>query len=225
MIVIMKLRIVEEFTKQSIQNIYSIMFDEFLNYSEELGFCTNSDVNYEVKWMRNGATRALGQCRLKGTSYRGGSEIVSYEVALNPFLLEFDDTNQSMIKDVIAHEFCHTLPDCYNHGTEFHKKAKLIYDLMGYKIDTKADQETSKHFNNIIMNEPPYKVVCDNCGAEQKFVRLTQQLKNASYYKCSQCNKPYLVTYKLDKRTGQYKELIPRKTIDAIRELHHIPAI
>jgi len=98
---------------------------------------------------------------------------------------------------------------------------------MGYKIDTKANQDTSKHFNNniIIMDEPPYKVVCDNCGAEQKFVRLTQQLKNASYYKCFQCNKSYLVTYKLDKRTGQYKELIPRKTIDAIRELHHILAI
>jgi predicted SprT family Zn-dependent metalloprotease len=216
----------EEFTKQDVQSIYSQMYDEFLDYSEDIGFCENSIVNQDVKWMRTNNTRVLGRCHKLNDTYRIGRELETFDIELNPYLLNLDDVNERIIKDVIAHEFCHTLPGCYNHGKEFHEKAKMIYDLMRYKIDTKADVDASSYFKKAqTVGDTPYKVVCDYCDAEIKFPRLNNNVKECWQYHCKKCGKPYLVPYKLNKKTGEYEELIPRERINALRDLYNIPPI
>lgn len=215
--------LIEEFTKEHVQDIFQQMFDEFLDYSEDLGFCQDCIVDTDVYWMSRTNTRALGRCIKLKPELRMGRELKHFKIELNPFLLNLDDTNERVIKDVIAHEFCHTLPDCFDHGKEFHEKARLIGELMGYKIDTRADVDASAYFKKAqTVGDTPYKVVCDNCGAEQKFPRLNDKVKEAPYYRCKQCGKPYLVPYKLNKRTGEYKELFPRDQIDALRTIYHI---
>ena len=218
--------IFEQYNKQDIQNIFSDMLDEFMDYSNELDFCTWAEVNPKLRWMRAGATKTLGQCIKTGSDVHNGKVFALYDIALNPMLLEYEDGGKKFIKDIIAHELCHTLPGCYNHGTEFHNKAKLINDLMGYTIDTKADMESSAYFMKVLNSLPaPYKVICDNCGAESSFNKITNQIKNAYQYRCSHCGKPYLVPYKLNKKTGEYKELDDRSYIDAVRELYGIPKL
>jgi predicted SprT family Zn-dependent metalloprotease len=218
--------LIEQYTKQDIQNIFSNMFDEFLKYGDDLDFCTWSIVKPQVSWLRSNATRALGTCKKVGTDIQDGRIMPIFEIYLNPLMLEYEDINEKFIKDTIAHEFCHSLPGCFNHGPKFHEKAKLIYDLMGYHIDTKADIESSTYFNKILKSAPsPYKVICDNCGAETSFNRLTDKLKKSYQYQCSHCGKPYLVTYKLNKKTGEYKELDNREFIDAVREIYGIPPL
>ena len=218
--------ILEDFTKQDVQEIYTEMFDEFTDYSDDIDFCTDCIVNRNVKWFNRVNTKTLGRCVLVGTSYGAGREIKVFDIELNPFLLNLGEDNVNVIKDVIAHEFCHTLPDCQNHGKEFHRKAKIIYDLMGYKIDTKADVDASSYFRQAqTVGNTPYKVICDNCGTEQNFPRLNDKIKNAWQYSCKQCGKPYLVPYKFNKTSGKYVELIPREQIDALRQIYKIPPL
>jgi predicted SprT family Zn-dependent metalloprotease len=215
--------ILEEFSKDQVQNIFQQMFDEFLDYSEELDFCQDCIVDTDVYWMSRVNTKVLGRCVKLKDEYRMGRELKHFKIELNPFLLNLDDANEKVIKEVIAHEFCHTLPDCLNHGKEFHRKAKMIYDLMGYKIDTKADVDASNYFKLAqTVGDTPYKVKCDNCGAEQKFARLNDYVKNSWQYVCKQCGKPYLVSYKLNKSTGNYVELISREKLDALRRLYGV---
>lgn len=220
------IRLVEQYTKDDIDRMYKEVYDEFTDYSEDLDFCINAVVEYDVQWMRGGATKALGKCERTGVTYGGGREIEHFVVKINPFLLNNEDTNDKVIKDVIAHELCHTLPGCLNHGKEFHAKAKLIGDLLGYHIDTRADAEASNYFRQSqVSGDAPYKVVCEYCGAEQKYPRLNDKIKKAYQYKCAKCGKPYLIAYKFDKRKGEYKELEDRSFIDAFRELYKIPPL
>ena len=218
--------IFESYNKQDIQNMFSDMYDEFMNYSDELGFCTFAIINPDIKWLRANATKKLGECRKIKSDVHDGRIMNVFDIALNPLLLEYEDGNDKFIKDIIAHEFCHTLPGCFNHGAEFHNKAKLINNLMGYHIDTKADMESSAYFMKVLNSQPaPYKVICDNCGAEQDFRKINSQLKNPYCYKCAKCGKPYLVTYKLDNRTGKYKELDDREFINHAREFYGTPPL
>ena len=223
--IILKL-LYESYTKQDIQRIFSEVYEEFNDYSEDLDFCTQAIVNPDVKWLRSNATRSLGTCRQVDTRYGGGMELPVFDIHLNPVLLEYDSEYENQIRDVIAHELCHTLPGCQNHGKEFHNKARIIGDLLGYKIDTKADADASAQFVKVRdANGAPYKVKCDNCGAEREFPKLNDQIKKSYYYKCAQCGKPYLVPYKLNKRTGEYTELDSRQMIDAIREMMGVPPL
>ena len=211
--------IVEDFSKNDVQEIFSDMMQEFLDYSDDLDFCTDAIIDQQVKWTRSNATRKLGHCKLVGTDYRGGREIKLFEIALNPILLQYEDTDLQMIKDVIAHEFCHTLPNCQNHGKEFHNKARLIGSLMGYKIDTKADEESSKVFMSKLNDNAPYLVKCENCGTEMKFPKLIEKVKESYKYRCTKCGKAALMSYKLNKKTGEYQEFLDRQMIDAFRSL------
>ena len=215
----------EAFTKEQVQQIFDEMYDEFLDYSDDLDFCTQARVDRNVKWTRTNATRKLGHCKFKGYDYGGCMEISLYEIALNPALLRLADKDERVIRDVIAHEFCHTLPDCLNHGPEFHRKARIIKDLMGYHIDTKIDEEGGALFVQALMSEgAPYKVICQNCGAESEFPKLTPQIKEAHQYYCKKCNQPYLIAYKLNKKTGKY-EIYNKNAVDTFRYFHKLPFI
>ena len=218
--------LIEQYSKQDIQNIFSDMFDEFMIYSDDLDFGTWTIVKPQVTWLRPNATRALGKCKKVGAEVHDGKLMPVFEIALNPLMLEYENANEKFIRDTIAHEFCHSLPGCFNHGQKFHDKAKLIHDLMGYSIDTKADIESSTYFNKILNSMPsPYKVVCDNCGAETSFPKLTDKIKKSYQNQCGHCGKPYLVSYKLNKKNGEYEELESREFIDAVRELYGIPPL
>lgn len=217
--------IYESFDKQDIQKLFSEVYNEFTDFSDDLGFCIDAIVNPDIEWTRTNATRKLGDCHRVGYKYCGGREIPVFQIRLNPAILEFDSSYEDNIKAIIAHELCHTLPGCFNHGKEFQTKGKLIQDLLGYYVNTKADEETSKYFNNALLAKPAYKVICDNCGAESDYTKLDDKLKKSWQYKCSSCGKPYLVTYKLNKKTGEYKELEDREFIDAFRKMMNIPLL
>ena len=78
------IRLVEQYTKDDIDRMYKEVYDEFTDYSEELDFCTDAIVDYDVQWMRGGSTKALGKCRLIGHTYGGGREISNFVIQINP---------------------------------------------------------------------------------------------------------------------------------------------
>jgi predicted SprT family Zn-dependent metalloprotease len=126
-----------------------------------------------------------------------------FKISLNPAMLNFEEDGERIIKDTIAHELCHTLPGCFNHGSEFHRNAQLIRQGLGYYIDTKADVDASAYFRKYLP-DAPYKVICDKCGNETSFARIQGVVENPIQYSCAKCDGS-VSSYKLNKSTGEYE--------------------
>ena len=98
--------IYESYSKEAIQKLFSEVYKEFTKFSDDLDFGKEATIKPEVGWLRTNATRALGQCVAVGKS----NERSIYEIKLNTAFLNFDTAKEKEIKEIIAHELCHTLP-------------------------------------------------------------------------------------------------------------------
>ena len=185
--------LIEEYTKEDIEDIFEDMKYQFADFEDDIPFDIY-DVSSILKWLAPHNRKTLGRC-----TYQGGR----YYISLNPNLLKFGDDGYKVIKDVIAHELCHTLPECFNHGPEFHKYARLIEQLMGYKIDTKADVDASGYFRKYLP-DANYKLICNKCGNEIPKSHMCDAVTNPSRYKCAKCGGT-LDSYKLNKTAGDYE--------------------
>lgn len=183
----------EEYTKEDIEDIFEDMKYQFADFEDDIPFDIY-DVSSILKWLAPHNRKTLGRC-----TYQGGR----YYISLNPNLLKFGDDGYNVIKDVIAHELCHTLPGCFNHGSEFHKYARLIGQLMGYKIDTKADVDASGYFRKYLP-DANYKLICNKCGNEISKSHMCDAVTNPSRYKCAKCGGT-LDSYKLNKFSNEYE--------------------
>ena len=183
----------EDYSKEEIEDIFDDMKCQFADFEDDIPFDIY-DVSSILRWLAPHNRKTLGRC-----TYQGGR----YYISLNPNLLKFGNDGYNIIKDVIAHELCHTLPGCLNHGPEFHKYARLIGQLMGYKIDTKADVDASNYFGKYLP-DANYRLICNKCGNEIPKSNMCDAVKNPSRYKCSKCGGT-LDSYKLNKFSNEYE--------------------
>ena len=126
-----------------------------------------------------------GQCRKKPDGYY---------IDINKSLLD-DALEDHGAKDTIAHELCHTIDGCLNHGAKWKRYAKML-GVFGYVIkrtDTAADKGISMQ----LVKENPnnhykYAVICETCGQASyycKRCKVIQALqKGSKNYKCGRCN-------------------------------------
>lgn len=184
----------EEYTQQEVQEIFEDMLWQFADYEYELDFDRNS-INPKLGWLSKHNRKTLGRCHYDG---------YEYDILLNPNMLNFEENGINTIKNTLAHELCHTLPGCMNHGKNFHDKAKMINDLMGYIIDTKADVDSSSYFRKYLPN-PNYKTVCGNCGYTTPRPHICNEVRNPGAYICYKCGSQAISSYKLNKQTGEYE--------------------
>lgn len=185
----------EEFDQDDIQEIFTQVYNEFEDYQYDLDFDPYKVMKL-VGWMDSRNRRALGKCIQSG----GGER---YRVVLNPAMLKFGEDGVNVIKDVIAHELCHTLDGCFNHGKQFHNKANQIKYLLGYNIDTKADIDASAYFDKYLPASK-WMVKCDDCGTETHISRLSDPINNPRKYNCVRCG-GNISSYKLNPSTGEYE--------------------
>lgn len=92
------------------------MYAEFYQYKDELGF-DDYYVSKIVGWLNSNNRKTLGRC-----TERNGR----FTIQLNPNLLKFEEDGEKIIHETIAHELCHTLPGCMNHGREFHADVRIV---------------------------------------------------------------------------------------------------
>ena len=182
--------------------MFDDVLDGFVSYADELEF-EYSDVDKAINYLSDRNRKTLGLCR-----YDRGR----YHIFLNPNMLKFndgirdgryDDSGEQLIKSVIAHELVHTLPGCMNHGKRFHEKGNLVHRYMGYKIDTKADEDASVYFRKYLP-KTNYLIKCDKCGNEIYKSTLSDPIKNPSRYLCPKC-RGTVSSYKLNKTTDEYE--------------------
>ncbi len=188
---VIKLVLTEQFTEKQIEDIFDDVFIQFWDNADILGFDKNK-VSKVVGWLNRNNRKTLGRCTYQNCRY---------SISLNPNLLSFTDDGEKIIRETIAHELCHTLPGCMNHGKEFHKKADSIYRLMGYHIDTKADVDSSAYFQKYLP-QTDYMLICDKCGNQVPVARLSDPVKNPTNYNCAKCG-GNIDSYKLNKDTGE----------------------
>ena len=222
----------EEFSRDQCNRIFHDMIEEFshcssisflpdrvlpelewlkANNRKTLGMCTvvSRDIRYYAIDPDTGEiifedqVDDLDPLYVADLDFSHGIKLTTFKISLNPAMLKFEEDGERIIKDTIAHELCHTLEGCFNHGPEFHRNAQNIRRAMGYYIDTKADADASAYFRKYLP-DAPYKVVCDKCGTESSFTRMQNVIENPMLYSCSRCNGS-LSSYKLNKNTGEYE--------------------
>ena len=185
----------EEFTKNQCQKMFEDMIDDFSDcWDLDIPFDA-SKVDRQLYWLNSNNRRALGKCQ-----YNRQRDY--YKVFLNPNCLKFEENAQKIILETLAHELCHTMKGCMNHGPNFHRNGDIIYRNFGYKIDTTADEDASRYFNSLLP-EHPYMIQCVSCGKKIYQDRLSDPIKNPGRYKCS-CG-DNINSYKLNKSTGEYE--------------------
>lgn len=183
--------LVEHYTEDQVQDIFEDVYAEFYQYRDELGF-DDYYVSKIVGWLNSNNRKALGKC-----IERNGK----FKIQLNPNILKFEEDGEKIIRETIAHELCHTLPGCMNHGRTFHAKAAKIMNLIGYHIDTKADIDSSQYFTKYLP-QADYMLICDKCGNNIPIARISDPIKNPMNYSCKRCG-GNASSYKLNKDTGE----------------------
>ena len=217
--------LLEDYTKEDCQKIFTDMLDQFSDSWEMDDIFDRSSIDPKLHWLNSNNRKVLGLCRKirTGRKYNGVTDemedVFRYEIYLNPNCMKFDENAIKIIKETLAHEICHTMPDCMNHGIQFHANGKRIFDEFGYKIDTRADVDASNYFRSVLPDHP-YKLQCADCGKEYYQDRLSDSIKNPGAYHCGRCS-GNLDSYKLNKQTGEY-ELY--KAHDAERDYKYFAA-
>lgn len=182
----------EDYTKDEVQDIFEDMLWQFTDFEDDIEFDRNS-INPTLGWLSSNNRKTLGRCHWDGWEYN---------ILLNPNMLKFQEDGINTIKNTIAHELCHTLPGCMNHGKNFHARADQIGFLMGYVIDTHADTDSSAYFRKYLPNAN-YKTVCRDCGQEVMKAHMCDEIANPARYRCGKCSGK-IDSYKLNKQTGEY---------------------
>jgi predicted SprT family Zn-dependent metalloprotease len=206
----------EAFTKQDAQRIFREVIDDFEDCWDLDAVFDASKIDKKLYFLNSNNRKVLGLCKqfpykhyytddpkYDPDLYDDDDYFIDYryQIYLNPNCLNFEEDRVQIMKETFAHELCHTLPDCMNHGPNFHKWGNLIYNRLGYKIDTTADVDASNYFRELLP-EHPYRLQCFDCGKVMYQDRLSDYVKNPGRYKCS-CG-GNLYSYKLNNKTGSY---------------------
>lgn len=190
----------EEFTKQKAQEIFKDMLDEFYWASCLDGVFDSNAIEPTLQYLNANNRKALGRCRrIRDYSKESGYRFI---IMLNPNCLNFDEDGEKSIKNTLAHELCHTLPGCFNHGTNFIVWASIIRREMGYIIDKKADEDASEYFRRYIPKYP-YMLRCRECDEEFYHAKPSDPVKNPGRYHCNCGGK--VDSYKLNDLTDGYE--------------------
>lgn len=114
------------------------------------------------------ATSYLGVCRKK---FIAGKWI--YRVFISKYMKDCTDNE---IKNVIAHELIHCIPECNNHGTPYKLKAFEAHRL-GYNVFCDDGMTT---FNKATKTVSQHIYKCEKCGKEYNRIRRV----NTDKYRC-----------------------------------------
>ena len=124
-----------------------------------------------------------GQCQKKADGYH---------INISTALLA-DNIGDQGAKDTIAHEVCHTIKGCMNHGDKWKHYAKLL-SVFGYNIkrtNSAADKgiSTEQYLAN---KDYKYAIRCEKCGSVTRYQKKSKAVTVISTqkyhgYTCGKC--------------------------------------
>lgn len=138
--------------------------------------------------------KAFGNTKLK---IRGSEK--EYKIQIADFLVR--EGSEEYVKNVIAHEYLHTCPDCMNHGEIWKAWAQKVSDAFSVTVyGNYNDAGFSKAALQEIKEKrekPKYVVFCADCGHEWQYKRYSKVLQNINNCKCPYCKTKSLLAKKL----------------------------
>lgn len=105
------------------------------------------------------ALTRLGMCTRKDAH--------NFEIEISTRLLE-DGIGQKMLMNTMLHELLHTCEGCFNHGKRWKCYAARL-NAIGYDVQTYITEEEERLTKKD--SDYRYKVTCEGCGAEWKYMR------------------------------------------------------
>lgn len=112
-----------------------------------------------------------------------------FRIEMNQKLLETG--NLDAIKHVLAHEFIHMLPGCFNHGEHFKYWAALLErQNPDYAVTSKFHADQFGLERGIAVNpesQKRYAVECPKCHRRVYRKRMCPVIEHPSNYMCPQC--------------------------------------
>ena len=150
----------------------------------------------------------LGLCKKRRTEF--GDYV--YQISFSKNFLAL--TGQH-VKNVLMHELIHTLPNCFNHGTEFKRVMRLVNSkLPQYNVDTRCRGEEWKQVNAIISEKKE--------DAKKEFVEvdeLTQKQRILGYLLFTMTAKR---RFKRTILTKLIKEMLKRNEVYFIKYIYKV---
>ena len=104
-----------------------------------------------------------------------------YKIEVGEMLLQ---TDEKLMKTILAHEVIHTCYGCYNHGKSWKTYAQKMNQESGYHIKTTTTYEElgiSAPKKNKKVN---YEIQCQKCGMIFYRQRKSKLIKNINQYRC-----------------------------------------
>jgi predicted SprT family Zn-dependent metalloprotease len=200
------LMILEEYTKDDMQFVFEFAWDQLKQHPEipipfdHIRKTLGNDIRMSNR-------KVLGRCSRKYDYTGSDGDVYDYTISLNPNLSKIEDRDDKIVLSVLAHEFCHTINGCFNHGREFHKWGKIIGDVLGVVIDTHADDGESKLFRSLLAKKP-YVLYCPKCDKNvASFAKFCKKIADPSLYKCGICGGD-IDSYKLSSDGETYEPYI-----------------
>jgi hypothetical protein len=119
-----------------------------------------------------------GQCK----SRYGG-----FYININASLLA-DDIDDRGARDTIAHEVCHTVKGCMNHGETWKKYAKML-NARGYNVKrtSSASEKGVDRTQYVSTKKYKYQIKCEKCGHLYNYSRKGKVVELISTHKNHGC--------------------------------------
>jgi len=134
----------------------------------------------------------------RGLGFTTTNDYSDYTIKINARFVSFATHKQIM--DTVAHELCHCLPYCFNHGKDWESVTKKLNSNFGYNIAKFANLSDSD-----AEKLARYKIVCEYCGKESLITRgnyITKYLREhpqQNHFLCAKCGSHKLKLLKAGK--------------------------
>lgn len=155
--------------KQIISNLYGNEFIEENDTNPSIIFSTIS-------------RDKLGYCKIQMSRYN--YQLIKTEIFISKILQKFSEDE---LMNTVIHEYIHSLKCCINsgHSGKWKEIAEKVNANTEYNISPKADDDEANMFDDIFDNNHKtiYHVICNNCGAEEKFYTANADIvKHPDHY-------------------------------------------
>ena len=161
------------------------VYENCLTMMDEIGIDYGNIVEVSVN---KRAKNRWGQCRHKRVGSLNGKPKLIHMINISEILLD-ERVPIDGLQNTIIHEILHSCPGCYDHGSEWKKRAAKVKRELGYNIKTCGSAIDKGVSNEVISDyiKPKYIVVCEKCGREVKRTRMCSIIKEPELWSCGKC--------------------------------------
>ena len=109
------------FSQTKVQRVFDHLLVDFKTW----GIPISDKIKPEVGYMKRSDAYALTVILEDG----------SFRISVTSLIWEQYEVPGEAIRSLLAHELCHTIKGCFNHGKEWKKWVMLLNDKHGFKIN------------------------------------------------------------------------------------------